>query len=68
MAAANPLADRVFQGSTSDDDGMSSTAGLKIRISNEPELRLRMKELDVEGEEWRFLAYFKEDKGLLESQ
>nr|QEL51142.1 MAT auxiliary protein 1 [Letharia aff. columbiana 'rugosa'] len=71
MSFRNNLADRAFQRSTTDDNGiessMSSFGGARIRISNEPELRRRVKELDEGGWEWRFLAYAEEDKGLLES-
>lgn len=72
MSGANNLDARAFQVSTSDDDGiesfMSSFRGSNIRISNEPELRLRLRELDEESKGRRFLAYADEDKGLLESQ
>lgn len=72
MSAASNLADRAFQISLTDDDEMkslkSSLGGPKIRISNEFELRLQMRELEEDGVEWRFLAYAEEDKGLLESQ
>ena len=72
MSSAFSLADRTFQLSNTDDDGieslLSSIRGSRIRISNMPELRLQMKELDEDGEEWRFLAYAEEDKGRLESQ
>ena len=72
MSAENNFADPFFQLSATDDDEtdslMSSFGGPNIRISNEPELRLQMKELDEDGEERRFLAYDEEDKGVLESQ
>lgn len=71
MAGANHLAERAFQFSTIDDEGIESVLSLiggpRIRISNEPELRLQIKELDGDGEQWRFLAYAEEDKGFLES-
>ena len=75
MAAANNLTNRVPQLSATDyyeiESLLSSIGGPRIRISNEPELRQEMKELeelDEYGEEWRFLAYAEEDKGLLESK
>ena len=71
MAAANDLTDRASQPSDTDyheiESLISSIGGRRIRISNEPELRLQMRDLDEDDEEWRFLAYAKEDKGLLES-
>ena len=72
MSAANHLAGHAFQLSTIDNDGIESllspTGGPKIRISNMPELRLQIKELYEDGDEWRLLAYAEEDKGTLESQ
>lgn len=72
MSTANNLADSDFQLSTKDDNGIESVmswlGGPRIRISNKPELRLQIKELDEDGEEWRFLAYSEEDRGILESQ
>lgn len=72
MSAANSLADRAFQLSTIEDDGieslMSSFGERRIRISNDRELRRQMKELDEDVEEWRFFDYAEEDRGLLESQ
>ena len=72
MSGANNLDARAFQISTSDDGGIESFTsafrGSNIRISGEPELRLKLKELDEESRGRRFLAYADEDKGLLESQ
>ena len=69
MSAATSLAEQAFQLSTNDDNGAESlTSWPRIRISHVPELRLQMKELDMDGEEWRFLAYTEEDRGLVESQ
>lgn len=69
--ASNP-ADRAFHLSATDDDEMKSLKSLlggpRVRVSNEFELRLKMRELDEGRREWRFLAYAEEDKGLLESQ
>lgn len=72
MSTANNPADRASHLSATEDDEMkslkSSLGGPKIRISNEFELRLKMRELDEGLMEWRFLDYAEEDKGLLESQ
>lgn len=72
MSATNDLADCAFQLSTTNDDEIgslvSSYRGSNIRVSNEPQFRLQLRELDEEGEERRFLAYAEEEKGLLESQ
>ena len=72
MTTANNLADRASQVSTTDNDGiesfMSLIGGPRIRISNEPELRLQMKELDEDCEKWRLQRYAEEDKGLLGSE
>ena len=69
MSAATSLAERAFQLSNNDDNGDENlTSWPRIRISHMPELRLQMKELDMEGEEWRFLAYTEEDRGLVGSQ
>ena len=72
MAAVNYLVDHASQVSATDHDDieslMSSIGGPGTRISNEPELRLEIRELDVGGKEWRFLTYAEEDKGILESQ
>lgn len=71
MAAVNNLTDRASQIPTTNnldiESLMSLLGGPRIQISNEPELRLEMRELDEEGEEWRFLAYAEEDRGVLES-
>lgn len=71
MAAVNNLTDRASQISTTNnldvESLMSLLGGPRIQISNEPELRLEMRELDEEGEEWRFLDYAEEDRGVLES-
>lgn len=72
MAAVNNLIDHTFQIRTADGDPTESpTSSLDepaIRISCEGELRLKLKELDEGGWEWRFLAYADEDKGLPESR
>ena len=72
MAAMNYLVDYASQLSATDyhdiESVESSTVGPSIQISNEPELRLQMREVVVNGNEWRFLAYAEEDKGSLESQ
>ena len=72
MAAINNLANCASQLSTTNNHDieslMSSLGGPRIQTSNEPELRLEMRELDEEGEEWRFLAYAEDDKGVLESR
>ena len=72
MAASNNFAHRAFQVSDTDKNGIqsltSSIVEPRIRVSNEPELRLRLKELIEGDEEWRFLAYTEGDKGLLESR
>lgn len=72
MATGTDFANRAFQMSTTDDAGTESltpsTCGPRVRISNEPELRLRIKELDDNSKEWLFLPYAEEEKGLLESQ
>ena len=72
MAAMNYLVDYPPQLSATDYHDIksinSSIVGPKIEISNEPELRLQMREVVVNGKEWRFLAYAEEDKGSLESQ
>lgn len=72
MSATNDVADRAFQISITEDNGIEglvpSNGDPRIRISNNPELRLKMKELDEDGVQCRFLAYAEEDKGLIESQ
>ena len=72
MAALNYLVDYASQLSTTDYDDIgsinSSIVGPGTQISNEPELRLKMREVDVKGKERRFLAYAEENKGLLGSQ
>ena len=72
MAAMNYLVDYPSQISATDyhdiESVNSSIVGPRIEISNEPELRLQMREVVVNGKEWRFLAYAEEDKGSLESQ
>lgn len=72
MAALHNLVESVPQISATDyheiESIMSSIGGPRIRISNEPELRQEMKQLDEDDEEWRFLAYAEEDRGLLESK
>ena len=72
MAAGTNFANRAFQVFTTDDAGNESLTpsicGPRVRISNEPELRLRIKELGENGKEWLFLPYAKEEKGLLESK
>ena len=72
MAAVNYLVDYASQLSATDyhdiESVNSSIVGPSIQISNEPELRLKMREVVVNGKERRFLAYSEEDKGSLESQ
>ena len=68
MFAATGLAEQAFQLSNNEDNGDESlTSWPRIRISHMPELRLQMRELDIDGEEWRFLAYTEEDRGLVGS-
>ena len=69
MSAATSLAEPAFQLSNNDDnEDESLTSWPRVRISHMPELRLQMKELDMDGEEWRFLAYTEEDRGLVGGQ
>lgn len=72
MAAMNYLVDYASQLSATDyhdiESVNSSIVRPGIQISNEPELRLQMREVVVNGRERRFLAYAEEDKGSLESQ
>ena len=72
MAAMNYLVDYASQLSATDHHDIesvnSSIVGPEIQISNEPELRLQMREVVVNGKDWRLLAYAEEDKGSLESQ
>ena len=72
MAAMNYLVDYPSQHSATDYDDIenvnSSLVGPRIQISNEPELRLQMREVVVNVKELRFLAYGEEDKGSLESK
>ena len=72
MAAMNYLVDYASQLSATDyrdiESLNSSIVGPGTQISNEPELRLQMREVVVNGKGWRFLAYAEEDKGSLESQ
>lgn len=71
MSGANNFAACAFQLSTTDEDGIddfiSSFRGSNVRISNGPELRLELRELDEGYKGRRFLAYAEEDRGNLES-
>ena len=72
MSAANNLADPAPQPSNTDTNETESLMSLivapRIGISNEPELRLQMIELNEDDEKLRFLAYAEQDKGFVESQ